>query len=124
MSEKDREKRKLLMLEALEKSLGVVTAACREVDISRNTYYVWLREDPEFKRKVEEINDIQIDFVEHQLFKKIREGSEKAIMFYMKYKAKDRGYILRNEITGADGKDLFKNIEFKFNNLNKKEDDE
>jgi hypothetical protein len=103
------------VLEALERSLGIVSAACKEVNLSRETYYKWLKEDPDFKKRVEEIEDLQGDFVEHQLFKKIKEGSEKAIMFYMKYKGKKRGYAVRNEITGADGQELFKNIQFKFN---------
>lgn len=103
------------VLEALEKSLGIVSAACKEVNITRETYYRWLKEDDHFKQKVHEIHELQGDFVEHQLFKKIKEGSERSIMFYLKYRGKDRGYVNRNEITGADGQDLFKNIQFKFN---------
>jgi transposase-like protein len=106
------------ILESLEKSLGIVSAACKEVGVARETYYRWLKEDEDFRLKVEEIHEMQGDFVEHQLLKKIKEGSEKAIMFYLKYRGKNRGYVNRSEITGADGQDLFKNLHFKFNSPN------
>lgn len=35
--------KKGLMLEALEKSLGIVSTACKMVDISRQTHYAWLK---------------------------------------------------------------------------------
>ena len=34
--------KKAAMLEALEKSLGIVSTACKMVDISRQTHYAWL----------------------------------------------------------------------------------
>lgn len=86
------------VLEALERSLGIITPACKEVGITRDTFYRWLREDEDFKNKVEEINELQGDFVENQLFKKIKEGSERSILFYMKYKGRNRGYTERIDI--------------------------
>ena len=80
------------LLEALERHLGLVTPACREVGISRDTYYRYYNEDEDFRKKVDEINEITLDFAENQLFRKIREGSERSILFYMKYKARKRGY--------------------------------
>jgi hypothetical protein len=80
------------LLEALEKSLGIVTPACKEVGISRNTFYTWYKEDIDFKKRVDDINDITLDFAENQLLRKIKEGSERSILFYMKYKARHRGY--------------------------------
>jgi hypothetical protein len=47
------EQHKKAMLEALEKSLGVVTTACKSVGIGRTTHYMWLDEDPEYRRDVE-----------------------------------------------------------------------
>lgn len=90
MRNKDRNKQ--LMLEALERSLGIVTPACKEVGISRNTFYTWCKDDAEFKAAVDDINDVTLDFAENQLLKKIKEGSERSILFYMKYKARHRGY--------------------------------
>jgi hypothetical protein len=96
---KDPKKHKQLLLEALERSLGIVTPACKEVGISRNQFYRYYNEDLEFKKEVDDINDITLDFVENQLLRKIKEGSERSIMFYMKYKARKRGYTDSLDIT-------------------------
>jgi hypothetical protein len=92
------------LLEALERSLGIVTPACKEVGISRNTFYHYYRTDPEFKAAVDDINEITLDFAENQLLKKIKEGSERSILFYMKYKARKRGYTDSLDITSGGDK--------------------
>ena len=107
MSKQQSEFYKKKLLEALEKSLGIVTPACKEVGISRNQFYVYYREDEEFKKAVDDINDITLDFVENQLLRKIKEGSERSIMFYMKYKARKRGYTDSIDIT-TNGENLNK----------------
>jgi hypothetical protein len=101
----DIKRNKKNLLAALEKSLGIVTPACKEVGISRNTFYVYYNEDEEFKKAVDDINDITLDFAENQLLKKIKEGSERSILFYMKYKARRRGYSDSIDIT-SDGKSI------------------
>jgi hypothetical protein len=89
---------KKAMLEALEKSLGIVTSACKVVDISRETHYRWLREDAEYKAAVDSIADVAIDFAESQLHKQIKEGNSTATIFFLKTKAKKRGYVERTEL--------------------------
>jgi hypothetical protein len=88
---------KKAMLDALEKSLGVVTSACKSVGVSRWTYYDWLRNDEEFKKQVDDIQNIALDFAESQLHKQIQSGNISGIIFYLKTKGKDRGYIERVE---------------------------
>lgn len=93
------------MIEALVKSLGIVTTACNKVGISRETHYRWLREDADYKTAVEGIADIALDFAESQLHKQISSGEVSSTIFYLKCKAKKRGYIERNEVvqTTPDG---------------------
>ncbi len=93
-------KHKKLLLEALERSLGIVTPACKDVGISRNQFYIYYNTDPDFKAAVDDINEITIDFVENQLLKKIKEGENQAILFFMKYKGRKRGYTEKIEIEG------------------------
>ena len=100
---------KKALVEALEKSLGVVTTACKIVGIDRTTFYRYLKDDEAFAKQVQDIENIAIDFVESQLFKQIKEGNTTATIFYLKTKAKKRGYVERQEITGAEGE----KIEFK-----------
>jgi hypothetical protein len=91
------------MIKALEQSLGIVTVACKKAEIPRSTFYKWLNEDEDFAREVKDIENIALDFAESQLHKQISENSTSATIFYLKTKGKKRGYIERQEITGADG---------------------
>jgi len=88
---------KKAMIEALEKSLGIVTTACKTVGISRETHYRWTREDENYKSLVEGIADIALDFAESQLHKQIKDGEVSSTIFYLKTKGKKRGYIERVE---------------------------
>ena len=94
---------KKAMVEALEKSLGVVTTACKTVGIARSTHYLWMNTDDEYKQAVEDISEVALDFAESQLHKQIKEGNSTSTIFYLKTKGKKRGYVERQEITGADG---------------------
>jgi hypothetical protein len=116
----DPETHKKKLIEALEKSLGIVTAACKEVGLTRETFYRYYREDEDFKKKVDDINEITLDFAETQLLKKIKEGSERSILFYMKYKARKRGYTDSLDIT-SDGKSI---TQIKLIHIKNKEDDD
>tara|TARA_R110002126_G_scaffold50290_1_gene138797 strand:+ start:155 stop:493 length:339 start_codon:yes stop_codon:yes gene_type:complete len=95
---------KKAMLEALEKSLGVVTSACKSVDIARQTHYRWLQEDAEYKAAVDELSDVAIDFAESHLHKQIKGGNSTSTIFYLKTKGKKRGYVERQEIEATMGK--------------------
>ena len=101
--DKSRHIKKESVLKALEKSLGVVNMACKKADVPRSTFYKWLKEDEDFAKQVEDIDNIALDFVESQLHRQIADNSTTATIFYLKTKGKKRGYIERQEITGADG---------------------
>tara|TARA_Y100001937_G_scaffold127976_1_gene201905 strand:- start:1231 stop:1584 length:354 start_codon:yes stop_codon:yes gene_type:complete len=89
---------KKALLEALEKSLGVVTTACKQVGIGRTTFYEYLNKDDKFAKQVADIQNIALDFAESQLHKQIQDGNTSATIFYLKTKGKKRGYIERSEI--------------------------
>jgi hypothetical protein len=89
---------KKALLEALEKSLGVVTTACKLVGIARSTFYEYVKDDPEFAEAVKDINEVTIDFAESQLHKQIKDGNTTATIFYLKTKGKKRGYVEKTEI--------------------------
>ena len=96
------EKRKEAFLEALDKSLNNISQACHLAGVSRATVYNWIKEDEKFAKQVSELNEVVLDFVEAQLFKQIRDGNTTAIIFFLKTRGKKRGYVERQEITGAD----------------------
>jgi len=89
---------KKAMIQALEKSLGVVTSACKAVGINRSTHYEWLKTDEEYKKAVEDVENIALDFAESQLHKQIKDGNTAGTIFYLKTKGKKRGYVERTEV--------------------------
>ena len=112
-------KAKQKMIEALRMSMGIVTRAVGMVETSRAQYYVWLKEDSVFSAIVQEISEEAIDMVEGKMYQLINgvetvhptavnpDGSpvifdtlpdKILIMFYLKTKAKHRGYIERTEV--------------------------
>jgi hypothetical protein len=90
---------KKALLEALEKSLGVVTTACKIVGVGRTTYYDWYNSDEDFKLKVDELKNVALDFAESQLHKQIADNSTAATIFYLKTKGKQRGYVESQDIS-------------------------
>ena len=94
------------LLKALQETQGLIYHACKKAgNISRSTYYRYMKEDPEFAQAVEDIKESQIDYVEGELIKNISKGKETSIIFYLKSKAKDRGYAEKLDITSG-GKSL------------------
>jgi hypothetical protein len=75
----------------LQKSMGVVSTALQNLHIPREEYDTWIKNN-EFKKKIEKINELTLDYVENQLLKKIYDGDLTAIQFYLKTKGKKRGY--------------------------------
>jgi hypothetical protein len=94
--------KKNAMLEALKKSLGIVTKAVEMVGIDRQTHYNWLKDDPEYKKSVEALDDVVLDFAESKLHQSINNGSDTATIFFLKTKGKKRGYIEKQEITNTN----------------------
>ena len=105
---KSRHIKKESILEALEKSLGVVTVACKQADVPRSTYYKWLNEDEEFAKAVKDIENIALDFGESQLHKQIGDGNTSATIFFLKTKGKKRGYVERSELDLSSGDEPIK----------------
>ena len=89
---------KKAIIEALTKSLGVVQTACKTVGIDRSTFYKWYNQDEKFRKQVDEIENIALDFAESKLHKKIESGDTTAIIFFLKTKGKHRGYVEKSEV--------------------------
>jgi hypothetical protein len=90
--------KKKAMIKALESSLGVVTTACKQVGIGRDTHYRWVREDMDYAAAVQDLSNVTLDFAESKLHEQIMEGNTAAIIFFLKTKGKVRGYIERSEV--------------------------
>jgi len=111
MSKKEHNLKKDALLQALENSLGIVSTACNRSGISRSSFYKWYKEDEEFRKKVDEIDNLKLDFVESKLFKNIENEKEKSIIFYLQHKGHKRGYVQRQNINLTSNEEDIKKIE-------------
>jgi|TARA_R100001463_G_scaffold57877_1_gene110153 hypothetical protein len=100
----DNTDQKQKMLEALEYNLGIVLHSCTSAKISRSVHYKWLKEDPKYAQAVQDIQESAIDFVESKLYEQIKNNNIAAIIFYLKSKAKHRGYYDKQEIAMPETK--------------------
>jgi hypothetical protein len=96
--------KKKAFIEALTKSLGIVTSASKITGIERTLHYDWLRDDPEYKKAVESIKDIAVDFAESKLHQNIQSGDTSSLIFYLKYQGRGRGYGVEKVETEHSGK--------------------
>ena len=111
MSKKEHNLKKDALLQALENSLGIVSTACNRSGISRSSFYKWYKEDEEFRKKVDEIDNVKLDYVESKLFKNIENEKEKSIIFYLQHKGHKRGYIQKQNINLTSNEEEIKKIE-------------
>lgn len=125
MTKSYNKKKKAVMIEALQKTLGVISTACELAEISRDTHYRWMNEDEEYKREAEDTTDLAIDFAVSALHKQIAEGNHVSTIFLLKTLGKKRGYVERVETTGANGAPIeMKNMVIKVKTPYLKEDDD
>lgn len=79
---KDTLKRNLI--DAMIESLGVIKTACESCKCSRQTYYNFMEDDPEFKKAIENSTHASHDFVRSILIENIKLKKEASVFFYMK----------------------------------------
>ena len=83
-----------------------VSNAAKVAGIDRSTHHSWLKEDTDYKKAVDSIQDGVLDFAESHLYKLVKEGNPAATIFFLKTKGKKRGYIERQEIEIQEKKPL------------------
>lgn len=91
------------VIDALEKAQGYVSKAASILGCSSQTVYNYRDEYKTVKEAWDGIRERRHDFVENALHNAIKEGNVTAIIFYLKTQAKQRGYVERQEVTGAGG---------------------
>jgi len=91
-------KKQILFLEAFEKHATNISRACKVVNIDRGTHYNWFSTNSTYKEKIEAIQESMIDFAESMLYKNMKSGKESSILFFLKTRGRDRGYIEKQDI--------------------------
>ena len=88
---------------ALRKPGGNQSAAAAMLGISRPVVCYRVGKSARLQAAIAEVKEEVIDLAESQLTKAIGAGNLTAIIFYLKTQAKHRGYVERQEQTGAGG---------------------
>lgn len=97
------------IIKALEMSGGFVSAAAGMLKCNAKTIYDYINRYPDIKEAKHLIEEAYSDIAEAELIKNIKGGKDvpkpvqlTAIIFYLKTKAKNRGYVERQEISGVN----------------------
>lgn len=107
MTEDEKNTIKKNFLKAFQKYQGEWKKAAEEAGTCVATVKHWMKNDEVFNDRVYEIDQSFVDEVEQALMARIREGDTRAMIFYLRCKAKDRGYIqstARDLVNGDDSK--------------------
>ena len=76
--------------------------AARRAGVSYTTINRYVHDFPSVAQAVHEAKESLLDFAEGKLFTAMKEGNMTSIIFYLKTQGKARGYIERQELTGAN----------------------
>jgi hypothetical protein len=90
-------------IEAVQDSKGFITTVAKRLGCTRGNVYALMNKFPTVEQAIKDERETLKDFAEGKLFQQIDDGNTTAIIFYLKCQAKERGYVERQEITGAEG---------------------
>ena len=85
-------------LEMFKKKDCHISNTCEDINIGRRTYYEWIDADEKFAEAVDDVRESLNDDTEGALMTAINSGNVVAIIFRLKTKCKDRGYIEKQEL--------------------------
>lgn len=98
MSKRELAERKAAFLEAFSKSAGILKPACDAMNVDRKTVWRWRQSDEKFDEAYKECQEIAVDFAESALLKNIQAGDTTAIIFFLKTRGRERGYVEKQQI--------------------------
>ena len=101
------------ILIAYEKKGANISATCASLGIDRQTFYNRRKANEKLDESLRAIEEGLVDFAESKLIQAIGESNLTAIIFYLKTKGKNRGYVekVENEISINPFEDLMKSLE-------------
>jgi len=108
------------IIAAIHKTKGMITLTAQELGISYNTLRSYIDKSEALQRAMKETHESMLDAAELKLYSKaVVEGDTTALIFLLKTKAKQRGYVERQETTGANGGPLSQHVIIEFVDLSK-----
>ena len=87
----------------IDEMMGNVSMVARTLNVSRTTLYNYINSHATVKQALDEAREKMVDNVESKLYSKALDGDTTSMIFFLKTQGKHRGYVERQEVTGADG---------------------
>jgi hypothetical protein len=94
------------LIQALRENDGNMSAAARRFHCDRTRVWQIVNADPELRELTDQLAETFIDEAENKLFEAIRAGNVVATIFFLKTRAKHRGYSERLELIPLDRRDI------------------
>jgi hypothetical protein len=91
------------VIDAIKEARGLLSIAAQRLGCHPETVRNYMAEYPEVAKARHEAREMQKDVTESKLLGLIDDADLAAVKYYLSTQAKDRGYVERQEITGADG---------------------
>ena len=88
---------------AIHDKRGNVSAVARSFGVSRNAVQRRIDGNERLQEALREARETMLDNAERTLYDEATDGNTTALIFFLKTQGKSRGYIERQEHTGADG---------------------
>lgn len=89
--------------DAITETRGFITYTAKRLGCDRSTVYSYINKYAVCKKALEDARETMLDTAEMRLWEQINAGDTTAIIFTLKTIGKGRGYVERQELTGADG---------------------
>lgn len=106
-------------LNAIDGSMGFINTIANRSGVSWHTAKNKIEGNKKLKKAYEEELEKKLDFGETQLMKNIKEGKETSVIFFLKTKGKQRGYVEKQELEHSG--DIERSVTVNVENLNKDE---
>ena len=81
------------VIEALQKTYGMVTLAAQLLKVSYNTLNKYIRSNKKIQSELQSIDEHILDRMQARLIKMAEDGNAGAVYFYLKCKGKQRGFV-------------------------------
>lgn len=89
-------------IDAIPKSAGIISTIASRVGCDWHTAKKYIDTYPTVKQAYLDECERVTDLAETELIKAIQNGDLQAVKYYLSTKGKHRGYVERQELTGAD----------------------
>jgi len=91
------------LIEAIHHHNGNVSAVARQYGLSRTGIHYHMNRMPTAKLALEEARETMLDEAESKLYEAVKDGKTAELLFFLRTQGRGRGYVERQEHTGADG---------------------